>query len=42
MSADVTKFVCSSVQNWPIRCGGCSFIDIYSGSYQGGVKFMFW
>ena len=23
MSADVTKFVCSSAQNWAIRCGGC-------------------
>jgi hypothetical protein len=41
MSADVIKFVCSSVQNWSIRCGGCSFIDIYSGSCQGDVKFKF-
>jgi len=42
MSADVMKFVCGSAQNWSIRCGMCSFIDFYSGSYHGDVKFMFW
>jgi len=37
MSADIIKFVCSSV-----ICGGCSFVDIYNGSYQNDVKFIFW
>jgi hypothetical protein len=34
MSADI-KFVCSSVQNWSIKCGGC----FYDGSYQGDVGY---
>ena len=41
MSADVMKFVCSSVHKWSIRCGRCRFIDFYSGSYQGDVSLCF-
>jgi len=41
MSEDVRKFVVA-VQNWFVRCGGCSVIDLYSGSYRMDINFMFW
>jgi hypothetical protein len=28
------------LQNWSIRCGGCSFIGFYNGSYKEDVKFI--
>jgi len=31
-----------AVPNWFMRCGGCTIIDFYNGSYQEDVKFMFW
>ena len=41
MSADVRKFVVAE-QNWFVRCGGCSAVDLYNGSYRVDVKFMLW
>jgi hypothetical protein len=41
MFADVRKFVVA-VQNWLVKCGGCSAIDLYRGSYRADVKFMLW
>jgi hypothetical protein len=41
MSADIIKII-AAVQNWSMRCEGCSIIDFYNGSYQEDVKFMFW
>ena len=37
MFVDIVKFVVA-VQNWFVRCGCCSVIDFYNGSYQEGVK----
>jgi hypothetical protein len=28
------------LQNWFIRCGGCSFIGFYNDSYKEDVKFI--
>ena len=38
---DVIKFVVP-VQDWLLKWGLCSIIDLFSGSYQEDVKFMFW
>ena len=40
MFVDIVKFVVA-VQNWFVRCGCCSVIDFYNGSYQEGVKLYF-
>lgn len=40
MFVDIVKFVVA-VQNWFVRCGCCSVIDFYNGSYQEGVQLYF-
>jgi hypothetical protein len=37
MFVDSMKFMVV-LQNWCIRCGGCSFIGFYNGSYKEDVK----
>jgi hypothetical protein len=41
MYADVRIFLVA-VQNWFVRCGGCSVTNLYNGSYRLDVKFMLW
>lgn len=40
MFVDIVKFVVA-VHNWFLRCGCCSVIDFYNGSYQEGAKLYF-
>jgi hypothetical protein len=37
MSADIIKLILA-VQNWFMKCEGCSIIDFYNGPYQEDVK----